>query len=139
MSSGSLLLQIKAAVDEKRTNYLFLETETASLVITGRPLVALSTVGRHSDSIMKFLPVFKASTIAVFSSSTSWSSSGIPLLPSLRRKNLWTEDGDSLPRVFRRRFPRRAADAGSADPLFSANVRLILPLVPELDSFGSLA
>jgi hypothetical protein len=88
---------------------------------------------------MKFLAVFKASTIAVFSSSTSWSSSGIPLLPSLTRKNLWTGEGDSLLRVFRRRFPRRAANAGSADPLFSANVRLILPLVPEPDSFGSLA
>jgi hypothetical protein len=128
----------EAAVDgKKRTNYLSLET--ASFVITGRPLAVLSTVGRHSDRMMKFLPVFKASTIAVFSSSTSWSSSGIPLLPSLVRKNLWTGEGDSLPRALCRRFPRRADDASSADPLFSANVRLILPLVPELDSFGSLA
>ena len=87
---------------------------------------------------MKLPPVFKASTIAVFSSSTSSPSSGIPLAV-LVRKNLWTGEGDSLLRVFRRRFPRRAANAGSADPLFSANVRLILPLVPEPNSFGSLA
>jgi hypothetical protein len=84
------------------------------------------------------LPVFKASTIAVFSSSTSSPSSGIPLAV-LVRKNLWTGEGDSLPRALCRRFLRRADDAESADPLFSANVRLILPLVPELDSFGSLA
>src|SRR5262249_36121384 len=77
---------------------------------------------------MKVLPVFKASTIAVFSSSTSWSSWRIPLLPSLVRKNLWTEEGDSLPRVFRRRFQRR-----SADPLFSA-----VFLLSALDSFAGL-
>jgi hypothetical protein len=88
---------------------------------------------------MKLPPVFKASTIAVFSSSNSWSSSGIPLLPRLARKNLSTEEGDSLAPVIRRRFPRPAADAaaGSADPLFSANEVLILP-VPPLDSFGGL-
>ena len=33
----------------------------------------------------------------------------------------------------------RAGDPGSADPLFSANVVLILPLVPPLDSFEGLA
>jgi hypothetical protein len=44
----------------------------------------------------------------------------------LARKNLWTEVGDSLTRVIRRRFPRRAADAGSADLLFSADAALIL-------------
>jgi len=66
---ASTKMKLLSTKKQKRMNYLALET--ASFVIIGRPLVVLSTAARHSDRIMKVLPVFKPSTIAVFSSSTS--------------------------------------------------------------------
>jgi hypothetical protein len=129
-------IKMKLLSTKKRTNYPALET--ASFVIIGRPFVVLSTGGRHSERIMKVLPVFNASTMAVFSSSTLLKFGNF-VAAVIGQKNLWTGEGDSLPSAFRRRFPRRAGDPGSAERLFSGCWALrFLPSVAALDLFAGV-